>query len=136
MTAPRRNGFAIALASLGAWICGAACVLTPDGPPPAMGPPPAAYGGESAFGAPIQAGCTFNGNQLQGAPGQVFQVACPPGCQDQGGLWGTDIYTTDSAICRAGIHAGAISPAGGTLAVRLDAGQPAYRGSMRNGVTS
>jgi hypothetical protein len=100
------------------------------GQPVAIGPsgyPPA---------GPIQAGCSFNSTQLQGGPGSVFQVACPPGCITGAGLWGTDIYTADSGICRAGIHAGAISPDGGVVLVRLEPGQPAYRGSPRNGTTS
>jgi hypothetical protein len=107
------------------------------GQPIAVGP--AAYPGGSAFGGqggPIQAGCSFNATQLQGPPGSVFQVACPPGCMTGAGLWGTDIYTADSGICIAAIHAGALSPDGGVVAVRLEMGQPAYRGSPRNGLSS
>jgi hypothetical protein len=87
-------------------------------------------------GAPIEAGCSYTGRNIEGGVGGVFQVACPAGCQQVGGLWGTDVYTADSAICRAGIHAGAISPAGGVVTVRLDPGRPAYRGTARYGVES
>lgn len=93
-------------------------------------PPPTSSGG------PIEAGCSFNATQLQGDPGATFQVACPSGCADSGGLWGTDVYTADSGICRAGIHAGAISPAGGVVVVQIQPGRPAYRGSPRYNVTS
>lgn len=95
-------------------------------PMSSAGPPP---------GGLIEAGCSYNGTQLQGPIGGVFQVACPPGCQS-GGLWGSDVYTADSGICMAGIHAGAISPAGGVVTVRLEPGRPAYRGSIRNSLTS
>ncbi len=131
------NGRHLLIAICAVWT--SSCTL--QGPQPiAVGPaayPPGQPGG--GFGGPagpVQAGCTLNSNELQGAPGQTFQLACPPGCAAAGGLWGTDIYTGDSAVCHAGIHAGAISPDGGVLWVRIEQGQPAYRGSARNGVES
>src|SRR5262245_13573973 len=117
----------------------AACAVTPAyGPAPVYaqpgpggGPPP-----PQGSGGPIEAGCSFNGTQLPGQPGEVFQIACPANCQGTTGLWGTDVYTADSGICHAAIHAGLISPAGGVVAVQLQPGRPAYRGSVRNGVRS
>ena len=53
-----------------------------------------------------------------------------------GAIWGTDTYTEDSATCRAAVHAGAITSQGGTVTVLRAPGQPAYRGSARNGVES
>ncbi len=122
-----------------------ACYIDP--PPPAMGPPPRNGFGPVAQGGPppgggmaasgvIEAGCSYNGGQLPGDVGAVFQVACPPGCEASGGLWGSDVYTADSVICKASIHAGLISPGGGVVSVRLEPGRPAYRGSTRNGVES
>ena len=93
-------------------------------------------GAELPAGGAIEAGCGFNGGQLQGETGAEFQVACPDGCAAQGATWGSDVYTIDSAICRAGIHAGAIPATGGIVEVRLEAGRPAYRGSARNGIES
>jgi LCCL domain len=93
-------------------------------------------GSEAPAGGVIEAGCNFNGGQLQGELGSEFQVACPDGCAAQGATWGSDVYTVDSAICRAGIHAGAIPATGGIVEVRLEAGRPAYRGSARNGIES
>src|SRR5262245_57681654 len=98
------------------------------GPPPQGGFGPVAQGapppaGAMAAGSPIEAGCSYNGTQLPGDVGGVFQVACPPGCEAQGGLWGSDVYTADSGICRAGIHAGLISPGGGVVAFRLEPGR-------------
>jgi LCCL domain len=119
----------------------AGCYVTPGGFEPLVTPQPviqiaAAPGGSPSGGGPIEAGCSFNATQLQGAPGATFQIACPSGCESNGGLWGTDVYTADSGICRAGIHAGAISPAGGIVVVQIQPGRPAYRGSSRYNVTS
>ncbi len=51
------------------------------------------------------------------------------------GAWGTDIYTYDSAIQTAGVHAGALKD-GEFAIVRLEVlpGQEAYEGSKYNGV--
>src|SRR6476620_3425165 len=124
-----------------ALLSSSACFVEPAAPPPAMGPPPQGGFGPVAGGPPqgggvIEAGCSYNGTQLPGDVGAEFQVACPAGCESSGGLWGTDVYTADSGICRAAIHAGLISPAGGVVAIRLEPGRPAYRGSTRNGVQS
>jgi hypothetical protein len=61
-------------------------------------------------------------------------VLCPVGGHIEG-AWGTDIYTDDSSICTAAVHAGLLSPKDGglvTIEMRPDAGQ--YAGSVRNGV--
>jgi len=117
----------------------AACVIPAESAPPMypQGQYPQGQAGPGMMsGGPIEAGCSYNGTQLPGDVGATFQVACPPGCEATGGLWGTDVYTADSGICRAGIHAGVISPAGGLMTVQLESGRPAYRGSMRNGISS
>jgi hypothetical protein len=52
-------------------------------------------------------------------------------------LWGTDVYTTDSSICRAAIHAGVINAdKGGKVTLKLESGKPKYEGTERNGITS
>jgi hypothetical protein len=51
-------------------------------------------------------------------------------------FWGTDVYTDDSALCHAAVHAGAIPASGGVIHVRRAAGRSSYRGSTRNGFTS
>ena len=68
--------------------------------------------------------------------GAVFTVTCPGGCTAQG-IWGTDVYTTDSAICTAAAHAGVIKLAdGGAVKVTVVKSLPSYKGSERNGVSS
>ena len=105
-------------------------VLTTGGGPP---PPP---DGEAMAGGPIEAGCSFNATQIRREMGDTVQLVCPANCGSTGATWGTDVYTGDSAICRAAIHAGAAPPSGGMVTVHLEPGRPAYRGSARNGIES
>jgi hypothetical protein len=106
-----------------------------SGPPPA--PPSSTDAGGAVDGSQlIEAGCTFSGNDIKGEPGSVYQVACPPGCDKAAVLYGTDTYTSDSPVCAAAMHAGAISDRGGEATLKLEPGRPAYRGSKRNGVST
>ncbi len=54
-----------------------------------------------------------------------------------GSLWGTDVYTGDSAIAVAAVHAGLLK-VGETAVLKVTVEQPLtrYQGSVRNGVTS
>ncbi len=66
--------------------------------------------------------------------GRRESVLCPGGGKPQG-AWGTDVYTDDSSVCTAAVHAGLISVEDGgavTIEMRPDVGQ--YGGSVRNGV--
>ena len=64
-------------------------------------------------------------------------VHCPANVSPpMGPTWGTDLYTADSAICVAAVHAGIVTAAGGDAAIEIYAGAPSYRGSLRNGLTS
>ena len=83
----------------------------------------------------IEAGCSYDARQLEGKAGTAFRVACPANC-DKGSIYGTGIYTADTSICRAGIHAGAIPVEGGTVTLVLQPGRLAYRGSDQNGIES
>jgi hypothetical protein len=53
-----------------------------------------------------------------------------------GGVWGTNIYSTDSNICAAAQHAGAITAAGGPVKAVAAAGQDDYPASTQNGISS
>lgn len=53
-----------------------------------------------------------------------------------GAVWGTDLYTADSDLCRAAVHAGVVAAGGGAVTVeRLD-GRDLYPGTLRHGVRS
>lgn len=55
----------------------------------------------------------------------------------EGSLWGTDVYTGDSSLALAAVHAGAVKLSE-TAVVRVTVMAPMnhYQGSARNGVTS
>jgi hypothetical protein len=52
-------------------------------------------------------------------------------------VWGTDVYTDDSSVCTAAVHAGAITiEEGGTVTIEVVEAQDQYTGSERNGITT
>ena len=54
-----------------------------------------------------------------------------------GGVWGSDLYTSDSSAPAAAVHAGILKPGErGTVKITALPGQESYRGETRNGVTS
>ena len=79
------------------------------------------------------------------APARIQDLCDTPGTTyyfrvtgvTEGSLWGTDVYTGDSSLAVAAVHAGAIKP-GETAVVRVTVQRPLnhYQGSVRNGVTS
>lgn len=61
---------------------------------------------------------------------------CPAENTERGAVWGMDVYTEDSSICQAAVHAGFLTPAGGALTVVPQPGRQAYAGATRNGIGS
>ena len=51
-------------------------------------------------------------------------------------VWGSYYYTSDSSICTAAQHAGAIAAAGDVVVVKQLPGREVYNGSTRNGIAS
>ena len=84
----------------------------------------------------IEAGCSFTGNDMKGEPGTPHPLTCPAGCPRDVSVYGTDVYSSATPVCAAAMHAGMISPRGGSVTVVVESGRPAYRGSKRNGITS
>ena len=73
----------------------------------------------------------------RGQNGALLDFVCPAlGNATMGTIWGTDVYTDDSPICVAAVHAGVIGTNGGNVTIEILPGQKSYRGSTRNGVTS
>jgi hypothetical protein len=69
------------------------------------------------------------------APGtSALHCQCPSEATATGSVWGSDVYTDDSAICRAALHAGAIGTGGGAVYVVEAAGQASYPAVTRNSV--
>jgi hypothetical protein len=65
-----------------------------------------------------------------------FSCTCSAAAAMESSVWGTDVYTDDSGLCRSALHAGVISSQGGLITVTRVAGRPLYVGTTRNGVTS
>ena len=56
--------------------------------------------------------------------------------QMTGTVWGSGPYTTDSSVCAAALHAGAVAKTGGTVTVQATSGCTTYASSKNNGVTT
>ena len=65
-----------------------------------------------------------------------FTCYCARTATQSGIVYGTDVYTADSSICRAALHAGAAPAGGGTVTVRPRPGQGSYAATLRNGVST
>ncbi len=64
------------------------------------------------------------------------RITCSCEAVSGGSVWGTDLYTDDSNVCAAAVHAGAIPATGGTVVVTIQPGQSSYTGTTRNGITT
>lgn len=69
-------------------------------------------------------------------PGGSEEITCRCWGPGNSSVWGTDVYTDDSGLCTAAVHAGAIPSDGGVLTVYALPGRETYGGSTRNGVRS
>ena len=71
---------------------------------------------------------------LQGQIGKVFHIRTVGA---MGPLWGTDVYTTDSSVAAAAVHAGVLKLGqAGVVKVRVIVPPPVFTGSTRNGMSS
>lgn len=83
------------------------------------------------------AGWTTNASAHQNEVGKVFTWSCPPNGAAGGTVYGTDLYTTDSPVCTAAVHAGKISfEKGGSVTFQIRAGANSYAGTTRAGIAS
>lgn len=85
----------------------------------------------------IEATWSTQADGYRGKNGQRITLRIPPGGPSSGRLWGTDVYTDDSSIGLAAVHAGLITlQNGGTVTIEIREGQASYQSSTRNGLTS
>jgi hypothetical protein len=83
---------------------------------------------------PQQVGWNTTAQAFRGQNGQRYTYFCPAG-GSYFTVWGTDVYTDDSAVCVAAVHVGLITYAsGGHVTFEIRPGQDSYVGSLRNGV--
>lgn len=81
-------------------------------------------------------GWTTTANDYVTREPKEFTVECEPD-GEFATVWGTEVFTADSSICTAAVHAGLITvDDGGEVTFRLLPGQDSYSGSTANGVTS
>ncbi|HJU87345.1 MAG TPA: LCCL domain-containing protein, partial [Gemmatimonadota bacterium] len=96
------------------------------------GTPPAVSGA----GPAVPADWNTRAESHRGEVGTRYGYTCPPN-GTAGPVWGTDVYTDDSSVCTAAVHAGLITLAGGgTVTIEMRGGEASYRGEPRNGITS
>ena len=77
-----------------------------------------------------------NATAFVGKNGLLVAYKCPPN-GTLGTIYGTGVYTDDSKVCSAAVHAGLITLAtGGTVTIKILPGRPSYLASTRHGVTS
>jgi hypothetical protein len=68
--------------------------------------------------------------------GKTYHFSCPPD-GTAGAVWGSDVYTTDSSVCTAAVHAGKITlDKGGDVTIEFVPGRKTYGATTRNGITS
>jgi hypothetical protein len=68
--------------------------------------------------------------------GMIYHFHCPEK-GTAGVIWGSDVYTADSSICTAAVHAGVITlDAGGDVTIEFKPGRAVYGSTVRNGITS
>lgn len=71
---------------------------------------------------------------VSGDDGKTWKFKCPANGKE-GTVWGTDLYTLDSSICNAAVHAGKFTmESGGSVIIELRPGESTYKGSSRNGI--
>ena len=78
-------------------------------------------------------------SQFDGITDTIIKVICPAGCQNTGSekVVGTEVFTDDSAVCKAAIHNGVINAEkGGKLQVGIMDGKDSYLGSEAFGIKS
>lgn len=74
-------------------------------------------------------------SKFEGPAGSRFTLSCS-GSPQTANVWGTDIYTDDSSICTAALHAGLIDAKGGSVTFEIRNGENEYIGTQRHDVTT
>jgi hypothetical protein len=86
---------------------------------------------------PLGLDMTSTAERYGEAVGQRFSFVCPASDGGPAYVFGTDVYTDNSPICKAAIHAGALPPGvAGVVTIAIGSSVPVFRGSVRNGVTT
>jgi LCCL domain-containing protein len=69
--------------------------------------------------------------------GRILTFVCPSTLNLNQDIWGTDVYTDESAVCKAAVHAGVlIRGTPGQVTILMGSGADSFPSAERNGVTS
>jgi hypothetical protein len=80
---------------------------------------------------------TQNASAYRAQAGQALSFVCPASDGGKAKLYGTDIYTDDSPICAAAIHAGVLKAGrAGIVTILIGDGAKSFKGSDRNRIAS
>ena len=86
--------------------------------------------------APQEISWSQSVTEYRGKNGQRIMLACPANGSTRT-IYGSDIYTDDSPVCPAAVHAGLITfENGGSVTIEIRPGANSYTSTTRNGVTS
>lgn len=78
----------------------------------------------------------LNAQEFRGEDGMLVAYDCTPD-GEASTVWGDVIYTDDSSVCTAAVHAGLIDLAdGGRVVIEIQPGLETYETSTANGVTT
>ncbi len=122
------------------------CSVTDSGAAPVFAPEvnvvrpaqdPTTFGRRRAAATVVQLNWNSHAVDYREQIGTEFTFNCPElGLASFGRVWGTEVYTTDSSICTAAVHAGVLTDAGGRVAIQIVDGRSAYDATENNGVTT
>lgn len=79
---------------------------------------------------------TANASFVKTDVGLQYKFECPSD-GTAGTVWGSDVYTADSSVCTAAVHAGKITlEKGGVVTIEFMGGRATYGATTRNGITT
>jgi hypothetical protein len=85
----------------------------------------------------LGAGASDNAAAFRGQVGRRLTFVCPAYFSLAGSVYGTDLYTDDSPVCVAAVHAGVLQRgAAGAVTIVIGAEAPSFRGSRQHEVQS
>jgi len=69
--------------------------------------------------------------------GSTFLISCVSSCATEpDDIWGSQIYSEDSSICKSAYHSGVLPANGGQVIVKIEKSLYSYQQESRNGLTS
>jgi len=93
----------------------------------------------------LQVKVLLNGEDARPDPGSLANIMAKPNDvfyyrvvgRTSGPIWGSDVYTADTALATAAVHAGILKDSQeGIVKVIFKPGRGSYEGATRNGITS